>query len=139
MARRSLTSSWNNAGNTSAEMAGKKAISSLREINLEAGMPHVDQAIRRLIFEIHHSRKMGCTVLKIIHGYGSSGKGGKIRTESRRYLTRLKGQGEITDLLPGEKFSIFEDATRRAFIRCDALRRDADLDRYNNGVTFIVL
>ena len=120
-------------------MAGKKRISSLREVNLEAGMPYVDQAIRRLTLEIQQSRRMGCAVLKIIHGYGSSGKGGKIRAESRRYLTRLKGQGEITDFLPGEKFSIFEDATRRALVRCDALRRDADLDRYNNGVTFIVL
>ena len=120
-------------------MSGKKRISSLREVNLETGMPYVDQAIQRLVHEIAHSRKMGCTVLKVIHGYGSSGKGGKIRTESRRYLTRLKGQGEITDFLPGEKFSIFEDATRRAFIRCDDLRRDADLDRYNNGVTFVVL
>ena len=120
-------------------MAGKKRVSSLREVNLEAGMPYADQAIRRLTLEIHQSRRMGCKVLKIIHGYGSSGKGGKIRTESRRYLSRLKGQGEIMDFLPGEKFSIFEESTRRAFARCDDLRRDDDLDRYNNGVTFIVL
>ena len=53
-------------------------------------MPYADQAIQRLTLEIRQSRKMGCTVLKIIHGYGSSGKDGKIRTESRRYLTRLK-------------------------------------------------
>ena len=96
-------------------------------------MPYTDQAIQRLTLEIRQSRKMGCTVLKIIHGYGSSGKGGKIRTESRRYLTRLKEHGEIVNFLPGE------DATRQAFARCDDLRRDADLDRYNNGVTFIVL
>ncbi len=139
MARRSLISSWSSAGSSWAEMASKKHVSSLREVNLEAGMPYADQAIRRLTFEIQQSRRMGCAVLKIIHGYGSTEKGGKIRTESRRYLTRLKGQGEITDFLPGEKFSIFEDATRRAFVRCDELRRDADLDRYNNGVTFIVL
>ena len=44
-------------------------------------MPYTDQAIQRLTLEIRQSRKMGCTVLKIIHGYGSSGKGGKIRTE----------------------------------------------------------
>lgn len=102
-------------------------------------MPYADQAIQRLTLEIRQSRKMGCTVLKIIHGYGSSGKGGKICTESRRYLTRLKERREIVNFLPGEKFSIFEDATRQAFARCDDLRRDADLDRYNNGVTFIIL
>ena len=42
-------------------------------------------------------------------------------------------------MIPGESFSIFEEATRQAFSRCDALRRDEDLDRYNNGVTFILL
>ena len=96
-------------------------------------MPFADQAIKRLTFEIHHSRAMGCTVLKIIHGYGSSGKGGKIRTE------RLKRQGEIRDFVKGEQFSIFEEATRQACARCEELRRDHDLDRYNNGVTFILL
>lgn len=102
-------------------------------------MPFVDQAIKRLAFEIQHSRKLGCTVLKIIHGYGSSGTGGRIRTESRKYLTRLKSQSEIRDYVLGENFSIFEEATRQAFSQCDDLRRDRDLDRHNNGVTFIIL
>lgn len=116
-----------------------KEISKLREVNLEAGKPLVDQAMKRLTFEIGRTRGMGCTVLKIIHGYGSSGTGGKIRTASRRYLTQLKSKGEIQDYIPGEAFSIFEEATRRAFSRCGDLRRDNDLDRYNHGVTFIVL
>ena len=116
-----------------------KGSSKLREVNLEAGKPIVDQAMKRLTFEIHHTRGMGCTVLKIIHGYGSSGTGGKIRTASRKYLTQLKSKGAIQDVIPGEAFSIFEEATRRAFSRCDDLRRDSDLDCYNNGVTFIVL
>lgn len=111
----------------------------LREVNLELGKPTVDQAMKRLTMEIRHSRGMNCSVLKIIHGYGSSGTGGKIRTASRRYLSELKTKGELRDVIPGESFSIFEEATRRAFARCDALRRDRDLDRYNNGVTFILL
>ena len=56
-------------------MAGGKTTSLLREVNLEAGKPLVDQAIKRLTFELSHSRALGCTVLKIIHGYGSSGAG----------------------------------------------------------------
>lgn len=101
-------------------------------------MPTVDQALKQLGFQIQHTRKMGCTAMKIIHGYGSSGTGGKIRTASRKYLTQMKSAGEIRDFIQGEKFSIFEEATRRAFSRCDDLRRDKDLDRYNNGVTFIL-
>lgn len=111
----------------------------LREVNLELGMPYVDAAIRRLTFELRHSRGMGVTVLKIIHGYGSSGTGGRIRVEARQYLGRLKAKREIRDFIPGEEFSIFSEATRAAFLICDGLRRDRDLERHNNGVTFIVL
>lgn len=111
----------------------------LREVNLEQGMPLADAAIRRLTYELHQSRRMGCTVLKIIHGYGSSGRGGRIRIEARQYLDRLKHRNEIADYLPGETFSIFSEATRSAFSVCGELRQDRDLERHNNGVTFIVL
>ena len=111
----------------------------LREINLEEGKPFVDQAIRRLTFELQQSRRSGYTVLKIIHGYGSSGRGGRIRTETRAYLGRLQAKGQLKGFIPGERFSIFDADTRAAFLVCDALRRDHDLERHNNGVTFILL
>lgn len=120
-------------------MAARVHLSKLREINLELGKPFVEQAIQRLTAEIPRSRKQGCTVLKIIHGYGSSGTGGKIRTASRKHLKRMKEWGDISDIIYGEAFSIFEESTRRAFVCCEDLRRDPDLDRYNNGVTFIIL
>ena len=111
----------------------------LREVNLERGMPRADQAIRQLSFELHHSRSLGFRALKIIHGYGSTGAGGRIRLESRKYLARLKSRGEIADFIPGEEFSIFHAGTLAAFRRCGALRRDPDLERHNNGVTIILL
>lgn len=111
----------------------------LREVNLERGMPRADQAIRQLTFELHHSRSLGFRALKIIHGYGSTGAGGRIRLESRKYLARLKSRGEIADFIPGEEFSIFHAGTLAAFRRCGALRRDPDLERHNNGVTIILL
>ena len=77
--------------------------------------------------------------VKIVHGYGSHGKGGKIRVEVRAYLERMKRQGRITDYIPGERFSIFDEATRAAFARCGELRQDSDLEHANNGVTIIVI
>ena len=59
--------------------------------------------------------------------------------ESRNYLSRLKARGEIADFIPGEEFSIFHSGTLAAFRRCDALRRDPDLERHNNGITIILL
>ncbi|MBP1736437.1 MAG: Smr protein [Oscillospiraceae bacterium] len=112
---------------------------SLREINLEEGRPTADRAIRRLTFELSRSVTLGTAVVKIIHGYGSSGAGGRIRIEARDYLSRLKTRGDIQDFIPGEEFSIFSESTRHAFAVCDSLRKDRDLERHNNGVTFIVL
>lgn len=114
-------------------------MNTLREVSLELGMPYVADALRRLTFEVHHSQDLGCTVLKIIHGYGSSGKGGKIRLAARERLEFLQRKGAIRGFIPGEKFSIFEEATRKAFLVCPELRKDRDLERSNNGVTFILL
>ena len=111
----------------------------LREVNLELGKPTVKEAIRRLTFELHHSRAMGCAAIKIIHGYGSSGAGGRIRVEARAYLARLKNKGELRDVIWGEDFSIFNPAVLAAFRRCGALRKDGDLERHNNGITVILL
>jgi len=113
--------------------------STLREVNLEAGKPFVDVAIRRLTFELKQSERMGVKVLKIIHGYGSSGTGGKIRVESRQYLERLKQRREIKAYIPGEKFSIFDVDTRTALQLCGELRQERDLEGHNNGVTYIIL
>ena len=102
-------------------------------------MPLVDEAIRHLKLEIQYSRRSGVTVLKIIHGYGSSGAGGKIRVGARRFLDGLSNRKEIRCYIPGEQFSIFDENTRQAFLVCGDLRKERDLDRHNNGVTFIVL
>lgn len=113
--------------------------SKLREVNLERGMPRADQAVKQLIFELRFSRSQGCTALKIIHGYGSSGTGGRIRVETRHCLTRLRDRGEIADFICGEDFSIFNSAVLNAFLRCEDLRRDRDLERHNNGITIVLL
>lgn len=111
----------------------------LREVNIKYDMPTADQAVKRTTYEIENARRLGVKCFKIVHGYGSHGKGGKIRVEVRAYLERMKRLKRIADYIPGEEFSIFNEATRAAFQKCDALRRDRDLDRANNGVTIIVL
>jgi len=108
-------------------------------INLEEGMPTSDKAIRRLIFELNTAKKFGYTAIKLIHGFGSSGTGGKIRIEVRNYLLRLHKRDEIQAFIAGERFSIFDEDTRIALNMCDELRNDRNLDRHNNGVTIVIL
>ena len=110
----------------------------LRTVNLELGMPQVSAALQRLNGELYTSKRMGITVTKLIHGYGSSGTGGEIRLAVRRELASKKAKGEIADFIPGEEFSIFKESTRRALGEGDALRQDRELERDNNGVTFVV-
>ena len=111
----------------------------VRELNLELGYPAAQEALRRLEADMAATRRMHQPVMKIVHGYGSTGKGGRIRGAVRRYLQEQQRQGKVKYVIPGEDFSIFSEDTRRAFAVCEALRQDRDLDRCNQGVTFLVL
>lgn len=108
------------------------------EVNLELGRPSADKALRRLEHELAAKRHLRAKAMKIIHGYGSSGKGGRIRTASRKYLRAAQEQGRIYAVLPGERLTIFDEEARRLMARCPALRDDCDRERYNCGVTFVI-
>ena len=114
-------------------MAGYKTV------NLEQGLPTSDQAIRRLTWELAHAKKLQYAGLKLIHGYGSSGKGGVLRVQVRDYLLRQHRKGAIQAFIEGERLSIFDEDTRIAMELCPELRMDRDLDRHNNGITVVIL
>lgn len=112
---------------------------SYRIINLEDGMPVVADAMATLGREIRLAKRHGLAAVKLIHGFGSSGRGGKIRVAARRELEILAKRGYVKCIIPGETLSIFDEATRQALSRCPDLRSDPDLERHNNGVTIVVL
>ena len=111
----------------------------LKEVNIKEDLPTAQDAIRRITFHLRSGKELGAGAVKIIHGYGSSGAGGKIRSRARQYLEEQKKSGKIRDYIPGESFSIFQEGTRLAFASCPALRQDRDLERHNNGMTIVVL
>lgn len=110
-----------------------------RTVNIEQGMPSLPQAVKILERELAYAREDHIYVLKIIHGYGSSGSGGKLRVGLRRYLQTLFEKRQIRYFLPGEEFSIFNQESLQIFGLCPEFSHDPDLGRANNGVTFIVL
>ncbi|MDE7034978.1 MAG: hypothetical protein K2O74_01845 [Eubacteriales bacterium] len=114
-------------------------MSELKTVNLEAGRPAVPDALARLQMELRLTRGTRITALKLIHGFGSSGRGGKLRPAVRRFLDTQQGRGYLKFYIPGERLSIFNEETRRALDRCPALRSDPDLERHNNGITVVVL
>jgi len=107
--------------------------------DIKSDMPTADQALRRADMAIAAGRRGGCAAVKLIHGYGSTGQGGAIRTAVRRYLGEMKARGRIKGFIPGENFTIFDEEARSALQANPALRQDRDLDRQNNGITIILL
>jgi hypothetical protein len=111
----------------------------LRTINIEADLPTLDEARRRVIEEIRKAKREGVRVLKIIHGYGSSGKGGALCIGLRKSFVLRRKEGVIKDFVPGEDFSIFNRTTLSMLAAAPGLRGDPDLDATNEGVTLVWL
>ena len=108
-------------------------------INLESGMPTVEVAIKRLINGLQTARMTGSKSVKIIHGYGSSGKGGAIKREVITFLSQKLSSGGIKGYVKGEDFSPFTENSRRITSIYPALKRDSDYDRGNDGITIVLL
>ena len=79
----------------------------LKEIDLEYGMPTVDEAMAYLKSVVDGAKSSGTKCLYIIHGYGSSGKGGAIRTKARQWLNAQVRNGKIKVVINGEDFEIY--------------------------------
>lgn len=78
-------------------------------------------------------------VLKLIHGYGSTGRGGKIRIGIRNELATMQRRGLIKDYIPGEEFGPLDGVTRKLTDQDKSISRDADFGRMNHGITIVVL
>src|SRR3954467_15322540 len=108
-----------------------------RTYKAEADFPTVDEARRLVAEEIRRAKREGMRVLKIIHGYGSSGKGGALCVGLRKSFKLRKKEGVIRDFVAGEDFSIF-NATVLAMLEAALdLRGDPDLNATNEGVTLV--
>ncbi len=110
-----------------------------RLINLEQGMPLVEQALKRLESEIRTAEIQSVAVLTVIHGYGSSGRGGRIRREVRRQLEFMKARQRINDFITGEEFAGRIPRIARLLRRFPFLAGHADLNRANRGITLVIL
>src|SRR6516164_485084 len=83
----------------------------IKIINLEEGMPKVDAARLRMQHELHLARRQGYAAVKLIHGYGSSGVGGALRTELQKELRRLAYAGHIRAFIAGEDWRVSDETT----------------------------
>ncbi len=111
----------------------------MRTVNLESGLPSVDEARRRLLAEMESARREGVKVMKVVHGYGSSGEGGKLCVGIRKSLRLRVKEGKAILVVPGERFSSDSTEGRELVKRYPSLRGDRDFNRMNLGITVVEL
>lgn len=108
----------------------------MKTLNIELGFPSQKEARLKLdnyIKKLDNSNK----IIKVIHGYGSTGVGGSIKKMVHSYLKRIKSEGIIKDFLPGEAvkelMGFDQTITKyRAYIK-----DDHDFKIGNPGITYI--
>jgi hypothetical protein len=108
-------------------------------VNLETGRPTIDQARRRLVSELEAARGSGVRLVKIIHGWGSSGQGGGLNVAIRKSLRLRVKEGKATLMVTGERFSSDTEEGRELARRHPSLRGDRDFNRANPGISVIEL
>jgi hypothetical protein len=111
----------------------------IKTVNLKSDMPSVREAVERLEREIALARQGKVALLKIVHGYGSTGAGGDIRIAVQRRLHELVEGGQIRGCIFGENWSKSDDATWRLLQNESGLKSDPDLGRRNQGITIVLL
>lgn len=108
-------------------------------VNIEHGLPFLEVALKRLDKAIEMAQHESVVILTLIHGYGSSGKGGIIREEVRKMLDYMQARGEIRSYLGGEDFGRKNGVARDLVRRYPALVKDRNYNKANRGITLVIL
>jgi len=114
-------------------------LSAVRTFNVEADFSTLEEARKLVREEIRRANREKVRVLKVIHGYGSSGKGGKLCIGQRKSFSLRRQEGVIQEFIRGQDFSIFNPDVLNLLVAVPELRSDPDLNATNEGVTVLWL
>lgn len=111
----------------------------IKTVNLKSDLPSVNEALLRLDHELAQAHQMNAKLLKVIHGYGSTGVGGEIRIAVQKRLLELAHNGALRGCIFGENWSKSDDAAWKLLQSHPELKSDPDLGRRNPGFTIVLL
>jgi hypothetical protein len=111
----------------------------MKTVNLKEGMPRVHQALTQMERELTAARAEGCDLVKLIHGYGSSGAGGEIRIAVQKRLLEMSERGQIRGVIFGENWAKSDERTWKIVSARKELKQDRDLGKGNRGITVVEL
>ncbi|MDE6967146.1 MAG: Smr/MutS family protein [Clostridia bacterium] len=106
-------------------------------INLEENYPAADEALDMLKNRVQVSRTLKTKILVIVHGYGSSGAGGKIKNKVRSWLLAQEKNHKIKMVIFGEDFNLMNEQARQINEKYKYLHEY--YGKYNHGMTLVVL
>jgi hypothetical protein len=102
-------------------------------------MPLVHEALQRLDRELALARQEKAKLLKLVHGYGSTGAGGDIRIAVQKRLLEMVENNQIRGCIFGENWSKSDEQTWKLLQSHAELKNDSDLGRRNRGITIVLL
>ncbi len=108
-------------------------------LDIKSDRQTVNEAIAQFMVELESYKKGGFKVIKVIHGYGSHGVGGAIRTSFLKKCQDLKNRKIIEDYICCDKWTEKNVVRRMAINYCPDLLADRDLYLLNPGCSIIVL
>ena len=111
----------------------------MRFIDLKKENCSVEYALAVCEIEIEKAKKEGLTAIKVLHGYGSHGKGGAILLNLRRLLNQWKKSGYIKDFFGGDKWNMFDKSSMEILLKDKSIYGDEDLNKSNPGITIIYI
>ncbi len=110
------------------------------EINIKQDGPYVEEALELLTEYLRKSIEIGIRTVVLIHGYGSSGKGGRIKWAIHDALVNNRYSDRVEDYYFGEEVAYGSPAYHSLLKRRPGLKKY--LQRFkegNSGVTVLLL
>jgi hypothetical protein len=109
-------------------------------VNLEAGLPSVEEALGTFRETLRRAAEAGLQGLVVVHGYGASGSGGKIRRALREGLEQNAWADRIADAIAGEDLKPGGEAYQALIARRPKLKSVLRRNMLgNSGITVVLL
>jgi len=113
---------------------------SVHTINLENKLPTVDMALERFHNLLEKLQGKGFRAVKVIHGHGSSGTGGKIRQAFRQAMDDGLWGEAIREVYYGEALKPHLIEYKKLIERFPSIKLNISRDMQGNpGITLLIL
>ena len=109
-------------------------------INLESDGPTAEEALERLTHQVRAASEAGIRALIVIHGYGSSGPGGKIKWVVRNALENNYFSDRVDEYYFGEDLAFASSGYNVVIKRRSSLKQHLSQFKMGNaGMTLLLM